>query len=385
MRSSFLTSVSLSVLCGLSVACGGSAAGSQAAGNPPAGRGGGGGAAAVPVTVAHVQRKAVPLEVRVIGGVEPSSSVAIRAQITGELTSVQFTEGDDVKQGDVLFTLDRRPLEAALKQSEANLERDLAQAANAAAQAKRYEDLAARGIATREQVDTSAANATALQATVGADRAAVENARIQLQYATITAPVPGRTGALMVHPGNLVRANDTTPLVVINQISPVNVVFSVPEAELPDLSKYLAQKTVRVEAQSPGQTERPSEGHITFVDNAVDQTTGTIKVKGSFPNTDRRLWPGQYVNVVVTLTVDKDAIVVPQSAVQTGPQGAYVFVIRPDQTAELRAVTIARVAGSETLLATGASEGETVVTDGQLRLVPDARVSIKPDAGRGGQ
>jgi multidrug efflux system membrane fusion protein len=382
MGSSSLWCLALSLLSCLSIACGGSAA-TQTSGGSPGGRGGG--APAVPVTVARVTKKAVPLEVRVIGSVEPSSSVAIRAQITGELTSVQFTEGDDVQQGDVLFTLDRRPLEAALKQAEANLERDVAQAANAAAQAKRYEDLAARGIATREQVDTSAFNATALQATVGADRAAVDNARVQLQYATIPAPVTGRTGALMVHPGNLVRANDTTALVVINQVSPVNVVFAMPEAQLPDLERYLAQKTVRVEAQTTGDELRPSEGHITFVDNAVDQTTGTIKVKGSFPNKDRRLWPGAYVNVVVTLTVDRDALVVPQNAVQSGPQGPYMFVIAADQTAELRAVTIARTADSETLLASGASEGETVVTDGQLRLVPGARVSIKPDPGRSGQ
>ena len=384
MRSSYLFSVGVSVLSCLVVACGGSAATETAGGGSAAG-GRGGGAAAVPVTVTRVAKKAVPLEVRVIGSVEPSSSVAIRAQITGELTSVQFTEGDDVKQGDVLFTLDRRPLEATLRQSEANLERDLAQSANAASQAKRYEDLAARGIATREQVDTSAANATALQATVGADRAAVENAHIQLNYATIAAPVTGRTGALMVHPGNLVRANDTTPLVVINQVTPVNVVFAIPEAELPDLSRYMSQKTVSVEAQTPGDTRRPSEGHITFVDNAVDQTTGTIKVKGSFPNVDRRLWPGQYVNVVVTLTVDREALVVPQSAVQNGPQGPYVFVIKQDQTAELRSIVIARVADSETLLTSGAAEGETVVTDGQLRLVPGSKVSIKPNAGRSGQ
>jgi len=381
MRSSSLSYPALSLLSCLSIACGGSAATETAGGSP----GGRGGTPAVPVTVARVTKKAVPLEVRVIGSVEPSSSVAIRAQTTGELTSVQFTEGDDVKQGDVLFTLDRRPLEAALKQAEANLERDVAQAANAAAQAKRYEDLAARGIATREQVDTSAFNATALQATVGADRAAVENARVQLQYATITAPVTGRTGALMVHPGNLVRANDSTALVVINQVSPVNVVFAMPEAQLPDLERYLAQKTVKVEAQPTGDDLPPSEGHITFVDNAVDQTTGTIKVKGSFPNKDRRLWPGAYVNVVVTLTVNRDAVVVPQSAVQNGPQGPYVFVITANQTAELRAVTIARTTDSETLLASGASEGETVVTDGQLRLVPGARISIKPDPGRSGQ
>src|SRR5262245_44642014 len=382
MRSWSLACLALSLLSCSSIACGGSAA-TETAGGSSGGRGGG--TPAVPVTIARVTKKAVPLEVRVIGGVEPSSSVAIRAQITGELTSVKFTEGDDVKQGDVLFTLDRRPLEATLKQAEANLERDLAQAANAASQAKRYEDLAARGIATREQVDTSAANATALQATVGADRAAVENAGIQLNYATIAAPVTGRTGALMVHPGNLVRANDTTPLVVINQVAPVNVVFAIPEAQLPDLSKYLSQKTVRVEAQTPGESGHASEGRITFVDNAVDQTTGTIKVKGSFPNGDRRLWPGQYVNVVVTLTVDREALVVPQSAVQNGPQGPYVFVIKPDQTAELRSVVIARVADSETLLTSGAAEGETVVTDGQLRLVPGAHVSIKPDAGRGAQ
>jgi membrane fusion protein, multidrug efflux system len=382
MRPSFIACFVLSLLSCLSTSCGGSAA-SETAGGPSGGRGGG--TPAVPVTVARVTKKAVPLEVRVIGGVEPSSSVAIRAQLTGELTSVQFTEGEDVKQGDVLFTLDRRPLEAALRQSEANLDRDVAQAANAASQAKRYEDLAARGIATREQVDTSAANATALQATVGADRAAVENARIQLNYATITAPVTGRTGALMVHPGNLVRANDTAPLVVINQVTPVNVVFAIPEAQLPELEKYLSQKTVKVEAQTPGDADKPSDGRITFVDNAVDQTTGTIKVKGSFPNTDRRLWPGQYVNVVVTLTVDRSALVVPQSAVQNGPQGPYVFVIKSDQTAELRSVAIARVTESETLLASGASEGETVVTDGQLRLVPGAHVSIKPDAARSAQ
>ena len=219
----------------------GGCAGGQAEGTSPAttGRGGGGGGPAVPVTVTQVVQKAVPLEVRVIGTVEPASNVTVRAQITGELTSVQFQEGDEVKMGDVLFTIDRRPLEAALKQAEANLERDVAQAANAASQARRYEDLANRGIATREQVDTSSANATALEATVGSNRAAVENARVQLQYATITAPLSGRTGALMVHPGNLVRANDVTPLVVINQISPINVAFAIPEAQFPALKPWV--------------------------------------------------------------------------------------------------------------------------------------------------
>jgi membrane fusion protein, multidrug efflux system len=370
-----LFAVAALAVCSVSACTGGQAESNSPA--PGGGRGGGGGA--VPVTAAQVIQKAVPLEVRVIGTVEPSSNVAVRAQITGELTSVQFEEGDEVKKGDVLFTLDRRPLEAALKQAEANLERDLAQAANAVAQAKRYEDLAQRGIATREQVDTSNTNATALQATVGADRAAVENARVQLQYATIAAPLAGRTGTLMVHPGNLVRANDATPLVVINQLSPVNVTFAIPEAQLPDLKRYMALGTIRVEAQPPND-EAPSSGHLTFVDNSVDQSTGTIKVKGSFPNTDHRLWPGQYVNVVVTLKTDRDALVVPLAAVQTGQQGQYVFVIKPDQTAELRNVEIARTTTNEVILKGGVKLGETVVTDGHLRLVPGSRVSIKKDA-----
>lgn len=344
---------------------------------PAGGRGGGGGA--VPVTVSQVLQKAIPLEVRVIGTVEASSNVAVRAQITGELTSVHFEEGDEVKKGDLLFTIDRRPLEAALKQAEANLERDLAQAANAGAQAKRYEDLAQRGIATREQVDTSNTTAAAMQATVGADRAAVENARVQLQYATIAAPLAGRTGTLMVHPGNLVRANDATPLVVINQLSPINVAFAIPEAQLPDLKRYMALGTIHVEAHPPND-EAPSSGRVTFVDNAVDQSTGTIKIKGSFANTDHRLWPGQYVNVVVTLKTDHDALVVPLAAVQAGQDGPYVFVIRSDQTAEFRTVNIDRTTTNEVILKGGVQIGETVVTDGHLRLVPGSRVSIKKDA-----
>ena len=382
MRVPIPASVSLAALALTVSAC---TAGSRAEGSgaAPAGRGGGGGAA-VPVTVAQVVQKAMPLEVKVIGSVEASSNVAVRAQITGELTSVQFKEGDDVKEGQVLFTLDRRPLEAALKQSEANLARDIAQAANAQAQAKRYEDLADRGIATREQVDTSNATATALEATVGADRAAVENARVQLQYATIPAELSGRTGALMAHPGNLIRANDTTPLVVINQLSPANVLFAIPEAELPELKRYMAQGTIAVQAQPPNDETAPSQGHITFVDNSVDQTTGTIKVKGSFPNVDHRLWPGQYVNVIVTLTTDRDATVVPVAAVQAGQQGSYVFVIKLDQTAELRPVHVARQTATEIILKDGVTPGETVVTDGHLRLVPGSRVSIKKEPVRAG-
>ena len=347
----------------------------QASGRGAAGRGGGGGN--VPVTVGHVVRKSMPLDLRVIGSVEPASTVEIRSQITGQLTSISFKEGDDVKQGDVLFSLDRRPLEAALKQAEANLQRDVAQSTNAKVQAERLSDLAQRGIVSRDQLDTSKAMAAALEGTIEADRAAVENARIQLQYATITAPINGRTGALMVHAGSLVRANDTTPMVVINQLAPINVIFAVPEARLPALKQYMARGNVSISAEPPSDAAAVSVGRLAFVDNAIDQTTGTIRAKGSFANTDHRLWPGQYVNVTMTLGTDRDAIVVPSTAVQTGPDGPYVFVIKGDQTADLRAVHVGRVSGSETIITSGLQTDETVVTDGQLRLTPGARVSIK--------
>jgi membrane fusion protein, multidrug efflux system len=345
-----------------------------------AGGGGRGGAAAVPVTVAPVVRREMPIEISVIGTAEAFSNVAIRSQITGQLQKVNFTEGDDVQQGQVLFTLDRRPLELALREAQANLERDTARAENAAVMAKRYEDLAKRGIATREQVDTSRSDMSALNATVNADKAAVENATVQLDYATIKAPISGRTGALMVHEGNLVRANDTTPLVTINQIMPISVTFAIPEARLPDLKRYMAGGSLKVTATPPNDEGPAAVGRITFVDNAVDETTGTIRIKGTFPNVDRRLWPGQFVNVVVTLTTDPKAIVVPSVAVQSGQQGTYVFVVEPDQTVEMRPVTVARTSVTDTVLADGVEPGETVVTDGHLRLVPGSRISVKGDS-----
>jgi multidrug efflux system membrane fusion protein len=366
------------VMTGVSLAC----SGSEAVQSTPAlsGRGGQQGAA-VPVTTAVAVQKPMPIGISVIGAAEAFSTVAVRAQTTGELTSVTFKEGDDVRKGLVLFTLDRRPLEAALQQAEAILARDLAQAANAKAQAARYDDLARRGIATREQVDQTRAAAAALDATIGADRAAVENARIQLQYATIVAPLSGRTGALMVHAGNLVRANDTTPLVVINQVTPINVTFAIPEARLAEVKRYMAQGSLVVEANPPNDTGAPSKGRIGFIDNQVDPTTGTIRLKGTFANESRRLWPGQFVNVSVTLTTDPTALVVPTMAVQPGQQGQYVFIVKPDQTVELRTVTVARAEGDQTVIAQGVSPGEIVVTDGQLRLVPGSRVSVKTAAG----
>jgi multidrug efflux system membrane fusion protein len=340
-----------------------------------------GGAAPVPVTVAAVERKSMPLEIRVIGSAEAHSTVAIRSQITGQLIAVNFQEGDEVRQGQVLFELDRRPLESALQQAQANLDRDLAQAKNAEVQATRFAQLVERGIAPREQADTARTALSALNATLDADRAAVENAKVQLQYATIVAPLTGKTGALMVHAGNLVRANDSTPLVTINQVAPVSVSFAIPESRLPDLNRYLAQGTLQVTAAPPNE-DVPSTGRIAFVDNAVDQNTGTIRVKATFPNADRRLWPGQYVNVVVMLTTDPGAIVVPSAAVQAGPEGPYVFKVTGEQTVEMQPVAVARTRGAETVIASGVQPGETVVTDGHLRLVPGARINAKAQSAR---
>ena len=362
----------------LLLVCAGCAGEEGAAASAAAGGGrGGAGGPAIPVAVGTVVQKAMPIEISVIGAAEAFSSVAIRAQTTGQLTSVNFTEGDDVMAGQVLFTLDRRPLEAALQQAQANLDRDVAQAANAAQQAKRYDELAQRGIATREQVDTSRTTVTALNATVEADKAAVENANVQLQYATISAPISGRTGALMVHEGNLVRANDQTPLVVINQVAPISVSFAIPEARLPELKKYMAGGALRVTANPPNDDAAPAVGKISFVDNSVDQTTGTIKVKGTFPNADRRLWPGQYVNVIVTLTMDPAAIVVPSVAVQAGQQGPYVFVVNAEQKVDIRPVTVKRTSATDTVIESGLKPGEIVVTDGHLRLVPGSRITVK--------
>jgi len=341
----------------------------------------GGANAIVPVATATVVDKAVPLQLSTIGTAEAYSNVAVRAQLTGELTAVLFKEGEDVRKGQVLFTLDRRPLEAALRQAKANLARDEAQAANARSSAARYQDLADRGIATKEQIDQTRTAAAALEATVGADRATVENATVQLAYATISAPLSGRTGALQVHEGNLVRANDTTPLVLINQITPIYVGFGIPESRLPALKQYLARGTVKVEALAPNDPGEPSRGAITFVDNAVDQSTGMIKIKAMFPNSARHLWPGQFANVVVTLTTDAHAIVVPTPAVQSGQQGQYVFVVKRDQTVELRPVTVARATDIETVIEKGLTPGETIVTDGQLRLIPGSRVSVKSGPG----
>ncbi len=333
--------------------------------------------AAVPVTVATVLKKTIPVEIRAIGNVEAYSTVAIKAQVSGQLMGVHFREGQDVKNGDLLFTIDRRPFEVALQQAEANLARDEARAENGRAQAHRYAMLLQEGVASKEQYDQVRAEANALDAAVRADRAAVEKAKLDLEYCTIYSPMDGRTGSLVVHAGNLVKANENPGLVVINQINPIYVNFSTPEQYLPQIKKYMAAGKLRVTAVIPGDPQRPEQGVLSFVDNAVDTTTGTIRLKATLANKDKRLWPGQFVNVVLTLTEQPNTTVVPSQAVQTGQSGQYVFIVKPDQTAEMRPVITGRAVGGETVIEKGLQPGETVVTDGQLRLVPGAKVEVK--------
>ncbi len=310
----------------------------------------------------------------------------MRALVGGQLTEVHFTEGQEVGKDDVLFTIDPRPFEAQLHQAEANLAKDTAQAQNATAQLGRYRDLVGRGIATREQLDQISTAAAALQATLKADAAAVENARLQLDYTTIRSPISGRTGALIVHAGNIVRTSDTSPLVVINQLSPIYVTFPVPESSLADVRRYQAAGSLRVDVEIPGSEPLAEHGVISFIDNAVDRSTGTIKIKGAFQNADRRLWPGLFVNVVLTLKTEPRAIVVPSRAVQEAQEGKYVYVVKAGQTVESRPVTVLREVGDQAVIASGVAAGETGVTDGQLRLVPGARVTVsQPRPGVAGQ
>jgi membrane fusion protein, multidrug efflux system len=332
---------------------------------------------AVPVTVSTAVQKNVPVQLRAIGKVQAYSTVTVKAQIDGELTSVHFKEGQDVKKGDLLFTIDPRPFEAQLKQAEANLAKDKAQLANAKRQVERYGSVVTRGYVSQEQYDTLTANASALEATVHADEAAAENTRLSLKYCYIKAPIDGCTGELKVHAGNIVKANDETkPLVTINQVSPVYVTFAVPETNLVDIKKHMKGGKLEVFASVSGNKEDPIRGELTFLDNAVDFTTGTIQLKAVFPNQDRALWPGQFSNVTVTLTEQKDAVVVPSEAVQTGQQGQYAFVLKPDSTVEYRLVSTGRILGKEIIIEKGLVPGDAVVTDGQLRLANGSKVKV---------
>ena len=389
-----LSAIALALTPLLFAACSDNAAGKPRVQLPP-----------VPVTVGDVLEKTIPVQLTAVGNAMAYTTVGIKSQINGQLVEVRFKEGQEVRKGDLLFVIDPRPFEAALRQTEAALnqrqaevrqaqatvERDTAQLENSKVQERRYRELVSKELIAREQYDTLNTNMAAMQATVEADRAAVENAkaahqaaqanvdnaRLQLAYTTIYAPIDGRTGNLLVQNGNVLKANDDNPIVVINQIHPIYVSFSVPEQYLADIKKYGAMGRLKVVARPPRQQETLATGELTFVNNTVDQTTGTIQLKATFANEANTLWPGQFVDVAMTVT-SRTAIVVPSQSIQPGQQGPYVFIVKPDQTVESRLVTPGARLGAETIVEKGVKSGERIVTDGQLRLVPGARIEARP-------
>ena len=337
----------------------------------------------VPVSIGTVARQDVPLEVRANGHVDPYSTVAIKARVGGQVTRVGFREGQNVHQGDVLFQIDSRPYASALAQAQAQLERDRAIAKKAEQDVQRYAELVAKDYVTKEQYDAVGSNVAAALATVKADEAAVENARLNLSYCTVAAPLSARTGAVLVYPGNMVKGNDDNPLVVLNQIQPVYVSFSVPESSLALIRQHgRPGQTLKVKAMPAGGTAEIQTGDLTFWNNTVDPTTGTILLKATFPNQNEVLWPGEYVDVTLTLATEPNAIVVPTQAIQTGQSGQYVYVVKNDLTVESRPVSMNRTQGPLSIVAKGLQPGERVVTDGQLRLAPGAKVEIKQAQGR---
>jgi multidrug efflux system membrane fusion protein len=333
---------------------------------------------AVPVIVAPVTQKTMPLQIESIGNVEAYSTVSIKAQSGGVLSQIHFKEGQDVKKGDILFTIDTRSYHAQLKQAEATLAKDMAQLENAAMEVKRYDDLIKKGYVAQSEYDKVITNASVLEAIAKADKAAVENTRLLLDYCVIRSPITGRTGDLMAHEGDLIKANADTAMLVINQIQPVYVNFAVAERYLIEIKKYSSGK-ISVDAVIPGDEKHPENGTLSFIDNAVDTTTGTIRLKATFANAARHLWPGQFVNTAMTLIMENNAILVPSRAIQSGQQGSFVFVVKPDLTVEIRPVTVKRTVRGEAIIEKGVQSGETVVTDGQLRLTPGAKVEIKKD------
>jgi multidrug efflux system membrane fusion protein len=337
----------------------------------------------VPVELAPVSKITAPLTIDANGVVEPAQTVTIQGQVSGTIQEVGFQEGDDVQAGQVLFQLDPRPFEAALRQAEAALARDEATAANAKREAERYKTLAEKDYVTKSQADQQASAAAAAEATVQASRAAVENARINLGYATIRAPIGGRTGRLLVKKGNLVKAS-TDPLVVINTLHPVLVRFPVLQRDFPALQRRNRQGNVPVRVVTADSGHVDEAGTLAFLDNAVDSLTGTVIAKARFQNQTNALWPGEYVRVSVELSVEPNATAVPTRAVLSGQDGNYVFVVGKDRVAQVRPITAGRVVGSFTTVDSGLVIGEQVVVDGQSRLTPNAHVDLKAEKGGGG-
>lgn len=348
-----------------------------------------------PVAVATVEQRDIPDQITAIGNVEAYQIVQVRSQVNGQIERIYFKEGEDVRNGQQLFQLDKRPFQAELERATGQLARDQAQAENSRIQAGRYSDLEKQGIVSHEQAEQLRSQAKADAALVDADRAALSAARVQLQYTDIFSPLEARTGALLINAGNLVKANDTPYLVQLNQVSPIYVTFSVPEQDLSRVRQRFAAGQLKVLASPKGSSDGSVEGRLTFIDNGVDTTTGTFKLKATFENRDKRLWPGEFVDVALVLSTQKNVVVVPTKAVQSGQQGDYVYVVRENNTAESRPVKLGGAYKDVTLVSDGLHAGEQVIVEGQLRLTPNAKVVVQNapgpvandagNRGRGGQ
>jgi multidrug efflux system membrane fusion protein len=333
------------------------------------------------VSVARATLQTIPVRLRAIGNVEAKTTVAVKARVDGQIVAVNFKEGQHVSKGDVLFELDPRAFEAALHQAEANLARDQANADHSAMQERRYADLLEKNFVSKDAYAQFRTNADTAGAVVKASREAVETARLNLQYCTIRSPIDGFAGRAMLQLGNVVKANDVSPLVIVNQVRPIYVAFAIPEQTLGEIRHYMAAGSlaVSVASKEEGRGAPIAKGLLGFIDNTVDASTGTIKLRAEFDNRGLELWPGQFVSVSIDLHDQRDALAIPTLAVQNGPQGEYVFVLKPDSTVEVRKVTIARVEGDLAVLGQGLAAGEQVVTRGQLRLVPGAKVAVRAD------
>ncbi|HXT85976.1 MAG TPA: efflux RND transporter periplasmic adaptor subunit [Verrucomicrobiae bacterium] len=333
-------------------------------------------APAVPVLAAKAVSKSMPIELQEIGTGQAYSTVSVESQVAGIVSAVHYTQGQFVKKGDLLVSLDDRPFLAALQMAQANLSKDQSNLKLAQVQEGRYEELYKSGIVPKEQLDQFTSTASADEAAVQADEAAVQTAKLNVSYCSIYAPIDGRTGGQLIYPGTVVKANDLPVLVVINRISPIYVNFSVPQQYLGQIKSFMARGRLPIQA-TPADNTAPETGYLTFINNTVDSSTGTIQLKGDFQNRDLRLWPGEFVTVVLRLAEQQNATVVPSQAVQTGQQGDYIFVIKPDMTVESRTVKVSRTINGEAIIAEGVKPGDLVVTDGQLRLVPGTKVQIK--------
>jgi multidrug efflux system membrane fusion protein len=340
------------------------------------------GGEAVPVLVAPVEVRSVPLQIQAIGNVESAATVAVKSRVDGQIMEAPIRDGQDVRRGQVLFQLDPRPFETQLRQAEATLARDRAQLEHALAQDKRYQELLARNFVSKDAYAQYQTNAEIARATVRASEAAVANAKLQLDYTTIRAPIDGRAGKVLISLGNMVKANDTAAMVTINQISPIYVSFAVPEQDLGAIRAAMAKHTLKVEAVPSDAGAKATEGELSFFDNTVDSTTGTVRVRAAFPNRDRVLWPGQFATATLVLGEQHDAIVVPSQAVQTGPKGQYVFLVTPDLRAKVRPVQVARIDGPISVIGKGLAAGDKVVTTGQLRLVDGTKVKLPETRGK---